>query len=321
MFKRFFCFALALMAVSAVLLAAPSSKALVDAAKKGNLKKVKQLVENGADVNGTGDYGAYPLVSAVKFPEIVEYLLENGAEKHVEAFEKAMSGHYYASAKILANTGIDIHNNSSLYFYVLNDKNLTLENQIKTIKEISNDRFNNPRILLFAKLETYQKFIDGFNLTLTDKIDELGRNVLHEAASRRDADLTKFLIEKKVNINALDNNNHTALFYAITAFGPSIGWDAPVIENKETARIKFRGDMPFYMNAREEQQRQVSCVLQLLDAKININQQNKDGWTVLHFAAAGYPAGLQELLISKNADKNIKTKFGRTYDDILKIRE
>jgi ankyrin repeat protein len=321
MFKRFFCFALVVMTVSAALSAAPNPKALRDAIDKGNLKKVKQLVEAGADVNNDGGiYNAYPLVRAVKFPEILEYLLENGAEHKEEAFDSAMWWHHYATAKRLAEAGIDISDRSSLYYHVLTDKNLTLEQQIETIKDISNNTFNNPNILLSAKPETYQKLIDAFNLKLTDKIDKSGRTLLHTAVDSRDADLTKFLIEKKVNINALDNNNHTALFYAITAYGPSIDWDAPIIENKETARIKFKGDEPYYRNAQEEQQRQISCVMQLLDAKININQQNKDGWTVLHFAASRYPAGLQELLISKNADKTIKTKLGRTYEDILKMR-
>ena len=56
--------------------------ALMDAVYEGNLVKVKELVENGADVNAQGEYGDNPLGGAAHFGylEIVEYLVKNGAD-------------------------------------------------------------------------------------------------------------------------------------------------------------------------------------------------------------------------------------------------
>ena len=66
--------------------------------------------------------------------------------------------------------------------------------------------------------------------------------------------------------------------------------------------------------------KQLKIVEMLLDANIEINNQDIYGWTVLHYASAFYPEGLQELLISKGANTNLKTKFGRTADDIKNLK-
>jgi ankyrin repeat protein len=61
--------------------------------------------------------------------------------------------------------------------------------------------------------------------------------------------------------------------------------------------------------------------LALLNAGININQQNYAGWTVLHFAAAAYPEGLRELLIQYGANPEVRTNMNRTIDDILQLNK
>jgi ankyrin repeat protein len=185
------------------------------------------------------------------------------------------------------------------------------------VKEITGDKLTSPYIIALVEPENYQKAIDFFGISLTDRADAFGRSILHVAAYRNNYDLVKYLLEYKFNINVLDDNNQTALFYAITVFGPSIDWTNPIIEDETTAKIKFVSDMPYYGNPQAVQQKQVSIVTALLDSGINVNQQNKTGWTVLHFAASFYPEGLRELLVSKGADQGLKTNLSRTANDIL----
>jgi len=54
---------------------------LVQAAKNGDLEKVKELIANGADVNMDNGGGSPLMVAAFNSHlEVVEYLLENGAD-------------------------------------------------------------------------------------------------------------------------------------------------------------------------------------------------------------------------------------------------
>ena len=155
---------------------------------------------------------------------------------------------------------------------------------------------------------------------MEDKVDELGNSILHVGAMRNNLNLIKYLLENNFDVNVLDNNNHTALFYCITSFGSLINWNDPIVENETTARINYISDMPLYRDPIEFRMRQANIGLLLLDAGININQQNKSGWTVLHFANASYPAGPRETLIERGADQNLKTNFGRTAVDIWALR-
>jgi hypothetical protein len=74
--------------------------------------------------------------------------------------------------------------------------------------------------------------------------------------------------------------------------------------------------MPQYYNPVDFRIKQAQIGILLLDAGININQQNTAGWTVLHFSYASYPTGPKETLIERGADQNLKTNFGRTAAEI-----
>jgi hypothetical protein len=192
---------------------------------------------------------------------------------------------------------------------------------MQNVKDMTEGKLNSPYLLALVQPEHYQDMIDFFGIRLTDKADAQGRSILHIAAYRNNYDLAAYLLDNNFDIDTLDANGHTALFYAITVYGPIINWTKPVIEDEKTAKINFVSDMPYYSDPRGIQQRQVALVGLLLDKGINVNQQNTWGWTVLHFACAGYPADLQELLIAKGASENLKTAFGRTGADILALRK
>ncbi len=54
---------------------------LAKAAKNGDLKEVKRLVESGADIHAGDDY-ALKLASWYNYLEVVKYLVEQGADIH-----------------------------------------------------------------------------------------------------------------------------------------------------------------------------------------------------------------------------------------------
>jgi ankyrin repeat protein len=296
---------------------------LYQAVLDGNIKKVKQLVEAGADIN-KGDYPDTPLERAAFKGnlEIVEYLVSQGAESCQRAFGRALEGRRSDVARFFIRSGnVDVNMGARYFRSYLNDKDIPFEQRMQNVKEITGDSLNSPYLLAIVDPENYQKVIDYFGIQLTARVDELNNTILHIAASLNNDSLVAFLLERNFNINVLNDNNHTALFYAITVYGPSIDWNTPVIEDETSARIKFISDMPYYLDPRAIQEKQVRIVTSLLNNRINVNQQDKSGWTVLHFACRAYPAGLQELLISKGANQTLKTNFGRTSADMLELRK
>jgi len=319
----------------------PSESPLYQAVSKGNLSAVKKLVEAGEDINKGDRWRTTPLERAAEKGnlKIVEYLLSKGAQNPQKAFENAMRERHTKVAKYLIDSGhIDVNKSVGSFYSYFREKKIPFEKQMQNVKDMTSGKINSPYLLVLVEPENYQKMIDFFNINLTDRIDEIstsilgslslpdtvdefGTSILHVAARRNNLDLAAFLLEKKFDVNVLDDNNHTALFYCITSYGPSINWVAPVIEDKTTAKINYVSDMPNYgPDARNFQMRQVRLATLLFDAGINVNQRNKAGWTVLHFAAS-YSDGLREILIEKGADQKIKTNFGRTAADILTLRK
>jgi ankyrin repeat protein len=297
---------------------------LYQAVLDDNILKVRQLVEAGADIN-SGVRGTTPLeIAASKGNlEIVEYLLSRGAQNPERAFIVALDNRHANVVKYFIDSGhvdADINKYARYFRAYLNDKDTPFEQRMQNIKEITGDRLNSPYLLALVEQENYQRVNDFFRIQLTARVDELNNTILHIAADHNNDSLVTYLLERNFNVNLLNNNNHTALFYAITIYGPSINWANPIIENEASARINFSSDMPFYFNPQNVQERQIRIVTSLLNKNININQQDKSGWTVLHFACRSYPAGLQELLISKGANQTLKTTFGRTSADMLELR-
>ncbi|MCL2175194.1 MAG: ankyrin repeat domain-containing protein [Treponema sp.] len=301
----------------------PSKPPLYQAVLDNNFNKVKQLVESGVDINA-GAYGYTPLECAASEGnlEIIEYLLSKGAQNPHKAFERAMARNHSNVSKYFINAGyVEVNDTARYYSSYFRNESVPFEQRMQNVRDIAGVKLNSPYLLELVKPEHYKSVVDFFKINIRDKADALGNSILHVAAMRNNVDLVKYLLSNNINVNALNNNNHTALFYCITSFGPTIDWYNPIIENETTAKINYISDMPFYGSAANNiRMRQAEIGLLLLNAGINVNQQNSYGWTALHFACASYPAGPQSTLIEKGANQNLKTKFGRTAADLLALR-
>jgi len=295
------------------------------AAQNGNLNKVQRLVESGADIN-EWSFGETALERAAlkgRF-EVVEYLLSRGARDPESAFRNALRNNHATIVRLMVDGGhIDINYNALAFYGMLNDSQLPFEQRLHNVRNSAGDTLNSPLLLALVNVENYQQTIEFFNINLEDRVDALGNSILHVAAMRNNLDLATYLLERNFDVNVLNNNHHTALFYNITSFGPSINWNSPVIEDETAARIHYIGDMPFYNDPLGVRMRRANIGVMLLDAGINVNQQDVSGWTVLHFAGASSYAGgtsTMEFFIERGADQGLETNLGRTAADIAAMR-
>lgn len=304
--------------------AKPKNTKLCNAIEKGDVEGVKkELAAHPEDVNKIGAFYDSPMAKAASRGnlEIIELLLDAGGEIDSRTLSYAKNKKNYEVFTFFYDRSlIDDSQYLSGISGIFKEETLSFDEKLEKIKEVTKGNLITPKFLFYVSPEEYTQTVTFFNIDLEKPIDKYGTTILQFACDNFKLELVTYLIEK-VNINAVNNNGENALFFACTAYGPMIDAEKPVIEDETTAKIKFISDMPYYSNAKEVQMKQLQIVQMLLNKKININAQDKFGWTVLHYASAFYPDGLQELLINSGANTSLKTNFGRTAADIKALRK
>lgn len=147
----------------------------------------------------------------------------------------------------------------------------------------------------------YLSTVENINVTNTS-----GMNVLHHAARREHFDVCEFLVdETNININASDNNQKTALDYAL------MRRNYPILKLllQKKAKSNILDDGVTYLHLAAEIGDLDLCKIFIAD----VNAVDKNyGFTPLHVAAAKGNVEMCELLISYGAQIDSKDSQGRT---------
>jgi ankyrin repeat protein len=146
-------------------LSMPSIPPLITAAQNGNLGKVKQLVEGGADINERSVYGHTALERAASngHLEIVGYLLTKNANDQQKAFQNALENKHINVAKLFIDGGyVDVNNNTPYFRSFFNDDKIPFEQRMENVNAITNGKLNSPYILQIVQPENYRNVIDFF---------------------------------------------------------------------------------------------------------------------------------------------------------------
>jgi len=175
------------------------------AASKGDLPRVKSLVESGVDINAAGQprdgYTALFGAALWNFPDIVEWLLDHGADTKVKdrkgftAFQLAVhEGHKFVVKAFLAK-GI-------------------------SEKDAGPDGMYGMHRAVAAGKEPHQVIIDemleaGFNINIKS---EKGVTPLMTACNLGLLRMARHLAAKGADMNVQDNLGRTALHYAVTGY-------------------------------------------------------------------------------------------------------
>lgn len=169
-----------------------------------NIRAVKILLENGADVNAKDYVGTTPLHNAATFNdqnlEIVKILLEYGAELDVidqygsTPLFRAASSNNFDTVEILLENGADANGKG------------TNGNPPLSVAVSNND------------IDTSKLLIEyGADVNTTNVF---GEKPLHQAAFRNNIDIANILIENGADVNAKDQDGATPLHHA--AFNNSL---------------------------------------------------------------------------------------------------
>ena len=170
-------------------------KGLLIACKKGNEKKIIEILEKGVNVNAKDTYGETALMYASKRGNIniVKILLKYNADVNEVTHDKKTALMYACES----------NNMDAL-------KRLIIANKKEVgLKGVSK--------LLASYKKGNQEIIDillnnGANI---DAVDRKGRSALIKAVNNGNLDIISYLIKKGANLNVIDKDKKTALMYAV----------------------------------------------------------------------------------------------------------
>lgn len=254
--------------------------------KTSNFNRVKELVEDGVDVNYRRyrkDDTALILASHNGHKDIVEYLLEKGADVNIRGEDNqtalvcALSEKHYEIAKIL----IDNDANANLVTSIIIPLRVAIHADQKELVE-----------LMLQK---------GADVNLREWT---GGSALLSAIEKKDVEIVKLLLKNGADVNALDYYRDTPLIRCLMAGGEKCTEIAEIlIENG--AYVNFRreyGTTPL-MIAIANGHKKIANIL--IDKGAYINVRNKDGDSALGYACQNNDVEMVKRLLEKGADVSI----------------
>lgn len=252
-----------------------------------DVKKVKELILKGADVNSRNQYGYTPLMIASLrgLREIAEILIAHGAEINAKAElgETALMGAaergHLEIAEILISKGADI--------------NASDQNERTAISAAATNGKKQMVEFLLAK---------GANLSGKQKL-------LNSAIFGGHLELVKLIVSQGAAING-GNDPDTAPLMEAAGFGRT-EIAAFLLSKGADANTKNSRSLSALMYAASKGYTETASLLIARGADVNAVTSD-DNMTALLYAAKKGMKDLVQLLISKGADVNAKDRTGKT---------
>jgi ankyrin repeat protein len=256
------------------------------------LEMARVLIENGLDINKMDENGLTTLSKEVekKNYEHTEFLIDCGADVNIKningktlLLHEVMKGNSnYKMIDFLVKHGADIESRDGDEKTIIDDLVEIMLIQ-KGFKEEDFEKY--PNIyeeenydLLFKKMLVYRPDLD--------KRRSDGRNILFDVITYNDFDTVRLLFNYGINPNIMDNEGNTPL---------SILVDHGLKLEDIIERELFLERLVF-----------------LLKFRVNVDIQDKNGYTVFHKTVIADDLAVVEKLLTKKADLTLKDKQGRT---------
>jgi len=292
------------------------------AAGAGDIEKVRELIEQQANVNQRDENGKTPLHRAASMGhiDVAELLLNKGANIDTKAgldengstsLQLAADKGKLHMVKLLVAKGADV--NAKIQKEGHKDrtaKSLALGRNYKEIVEfLYAHGADIPKIHLAAyrgDLEAVKSLIEG-GIEVDAKDDD--GTPLHYAAMAGNEAVAQYLIDSDANTNAGNRNGWTPLHFA--AIGGSDEVARMLVAKGADVEIRSDNGQTPLLRASAEGNKEVIEVLLDNGADVNIDDQAY-GYTPLHYAAQYGHMDVVELLIDKKASIEAQLTTGHT---------
>ncbi|WP_264688569.1 ankyrin repeat domain-containing protein [Wolbachia endosymbiont (group B) of Catoptria pinella] len=274
---------------------------LLAAVQDGDFNKVKDLVNQGANINIKDNDDKTPLHYASQsfhHLDIVKYLISKDAD--IDAKDNN------------DRTPLDVADSSIIKILrqAYLDKELLLtvksEDDLKTINSLiakgingGEDRHGAYYFAWEGNLDTVKLIVEGEGSV--NVADKYGCTLLHWSALKGHSDIAKLLVNKGANVNAKDILGRTPMHFAV------------MNNHKDIQDVYGRGSTYTTAESNDEE------VIQLfLMRGASINEADKNGETPLHLASWGGHLDTLQHLINNGANIGTKDSSGKTPLDIAR---
>ncbi|WP_353285220.1 ankyrin repeat domain-containing protein [Wolbachia endosymbiont (group A) of Beris morrisii] len=324
-----------------------STEELFDAVKQNNLDKVKELINQGANINAQekGIYGKKPIHIAAENnnKNIIEFLLSRGVSVNDTERVGNTPLHYAAwggrleAAEFLVNKGADI-DAADASTYGKKPVHVAAENNNKNIIEFllnrgvsvdDTERVGNTPLHYAAWrgcLEAAEFLVN--RRANINAADNSGKKPVHVAAENNNKNIIEFLLSKGVSVNEADKNGSTPLHYAswngcLDVVEYLIGKGADIsVKDLDVAIDRKYGNIVKYLKQAQLNEQLLNAVQDddlnevknLIGKGASVNARDKDGKTPLGNASSNsvriilMQAHLdKELLLTVKSEKDLKT--------------
>ena len=290
------------------------------AALEGHKDIVELLINRGAEVNATSEIGGWTplhMAASKNHIQVVSFLIKKGADEDAKAIIGGWTPLHWAAleghkdiVELLIKLGANINSKDNMGNTPLD---LAIQYERLDIAEyLSTYSANTGTIHVVARNGYFagvQAYLDaGVDINARD---ENGSTPLHLAALQGHKDIVELLINRGAQVNANDNSGSTPLDRATQ------GSHTAIADLLRTQGANTSQDLKGIINAATNGD--LASVQAYLDAGVNINSRDSNGWTPLHWAASEDYDQIVKLLIDNGAKINVKDDLGDTPLDFADI--